>query len=454
MPVLALMYPSWTLAELCDPLTAGAAIRDPDGALPALNDIIDWMEGRIGRALEEIVPGRPAAGAVDQRWYWAAPILLDLAQHEEITRSWFGQANLSKLWEVTAAEDTAAAETDVPPDDVNRWADHVDEARSLLGGRDALELGTPPGDLRNVLAWLALGGPGTTGLRAIQRVTGDSRNGHIAVQNAAGQIAHGLRSLFNQPEVTGSLQRSDDDETYWRRVLEYAGRGCLSAVLDEYAHMALEADSLAGKPIDQVAAGLAARMTSALTLQTATLRVDHITEDSETRLLRIDDHLGFRTAFAVRYGARGEEGVAADRNEKLQTAFNSPFWPIVLCTTSVGQEGLDFHPYCHSVVHWNLPSNPVDLEQREGRVHRYKGHAVRKNVAAKHRDAAFGPASNSDPWARMFQSAREDALGDDDLVPYWIYTIDGGAQIERHVPVLPDRCQSHADGTRSPIRGC
>ena len=38
---------------------------------------------------------------------------------------------------------------------------------------------------------------------------------------------------------------------------------------------------------------------------------------------------------------------------------NSPFWPFVLATTSVGQEGLDFQQYCHAVVHWNLPSNPV-----------------------------------------------------------------------------------------------
>ncbi len=51
-----------------------------------------------------------------------------------------------------------------------------------------------------------------------------------------------------------------------------------------------------------------------------------------------------------------------------------------LATTSVGQEGLDFHLYSHAILHWNLPSNPVDLEQREGRVHRFKGHAVRKNL--------------------------------------------------------------------------
>jgi hypothetical protein len=66
----------------------------------------------------------------------------------------------------------------------------------------------------------------------------------------------------------------------------------------------------------------------------------------------------------------------------------------LLATTSVGQEGLDFHPYCHAVYHWDLPSNPVDMEQREGRVHRYKGHAVRKNVARR-----FGLASLRERWS-------------------------------------------------------
>ena len=115
--------------------------------------------------------------------------------------------------------------------------------------------------------------------------------------------------------------------------------------------------------------------------------------------------------------------------------------------TSIGQEGLDFHPYCHAVVHWDLPSNPVDLEQREGRVHRYKGHAVRKNVAA-----AFGPrvlrelgqdddSMLPDPWERTFAHAVGERPPDaTDLVPFWIsQPPEGveGAAIERHVLALP-----------------
>ncbi len=93
-------------------------------------------------------------------------------------------------------------------------------------------------------------------------------------------------------------------------------------------------------------------------------------------------------------------------------------------STSIGQEGLDFHWYCHAIVHWNLPTNPVDLEQREGRVHRYKGHAVRKNIAK-----TFGKhglnSKNEDPWLVMLNAAKKvRGNGDNDLVPYWIYPID------------------------------
>jgi hypothetical protein len=103
----------------------------------------------------------------------------------------------------------------------------------------------------------------------------------------------------------------------------------------------------------------------------------------------------------------------------------------------VGQEGLDFHSYCHAVVHWNLPPNPVDLEQREGRVHRYKGHAIRKNVATKYGLGVVGPGS-PDPWQALFDRAKADRAEEaTDLIPYWTYPIDGGAQIERHVPSFP-----------------
>ena len=156
-----------------------------------------------------------------------------------------------------------------------------------------------------------------------------------------------------------------------------------------------------------------------------------------------------RTRFALRFGdERSEDGQQVTRADQVRAAFNSPFWPFVVATTSVGQEGLDFHQYCHAVVHWNLPSNPVDLEQREGRVHRYKGHAVRKNLALHCGDIALLVLC-ADPWEKLFslaQSSRE--LQYTDLVPYWIYP-HGDARIERYVPALPlSRDLDHLDALR------
>jgi len=110
-----------------------------------------------------------------------------------------------------------------------------------------------------------------------------------------------------------------------------------------------------------------------------------------------------------------------------------------LASPSIGQEGLDFHTYCHAVYHWNLPPNPVDMEQREGRVHRFKGHAVRKNVARRRglgalRDRLEGGA---DPWAALFRAAVEAREpGANDLVTYWIYELLGGARVERRIPIF------------------
>lgn len=144
-----------------------------------------------------------------------------------------------------------------------------------------------------------------------------------------------------------------------------------------------------------------------------------------------------RSHFALRFGKQASEDGSSTRENQVREAFNSPFWPFVLATTSVGQEGLDFHPYCHSIVHWNLPSNPVDLEQREGRIHRYKGHAVRKNVAQAY-IAHLADAQNCDPWQILFDAGnREHLTSSRGLVPYWVFPREGGASIERSMIFLP-----------------
>jgi hypothetical protein len=142
-----------------------------------------------------------------------------------------------------------------------------------------------------------------------------------------------------------------------------------------------------------------------------------------------------RCRYALRFGeGETEDGSDVTREDQVRSAFNSPFRPFILASTSVGQEGLDFHLYCRAIYHWNLPSNPVDLEQREGRIHRYKGHVIRKNLAARY--GLLATAAAPDPWDALFARAAADrGTASSDLVPYWVF--DGPWKIERHVPLFP-----------------
>ncbi len=108
------------------------------------------------------------------------------------------------------------------------------------------------------------------------------------------------------------------------------------------------------------------------------------------------------------------------RSDTLRRAFNSPFWPHILCTTSVGQEGLDFHQWCRRIVHWDLPSDPVDFEQREGRIARYASIAVRRSLAEAHGREALAAAADGSPFATMLDMARRQPSGRTGLERWWL----------------------------------
>lgn len=59
-------------------------------------------------------------------------------------------------------------------------------------------------------------------------------------------------------------------------------------------------------------------------------------------------------------------------------AFNTPFLPFVLMTTSIGTEGLDFHLYCSRLAHYTCPHSIVELEQKNGRIDRRRSLAQRR----------------------------------------------------------------------------
>jgi hypothetical protein len=97
-------------------------------------------------------------------------------------------------------------------------------------------------------------------------------------------------------------------------------------------------------------------------------------ERRERLLKQIVDRYGTRDLVA-RYDGATE----SDARDRHMRGFNSPFAPLVLICSSIGQEGIDLQRYCRHVVHYDLEWNPAKLEQREGRVDR-KGRATTEPV--------------------------------------------------------------------------
>ena len=421
MPVLGILYPSPSLVELGDPVSV------PQGEA-TLENAVARARARLEPFLARLTKPYMDAAREDESWYWAAPILLDLQRHGESTREWFARRDLPNQWNGAEEDD----------DEGSRWVEHVGEARKLVHAtvRGSPNLGRPPVDLAEVLATRAVAGPATSALRALTRASGPETPAARAARDAAARIAWSFRTLFNLPEAMALIrgEQPGDDTPYWRQVVDYCAAGNLQAVLDEYVHTLRDLEGLFAADDEAAWERLAVAVTAALSLRTGAPRVDELRPAVDT--VRIE-HRRMRHHFAMRFGAQeSDDGKAGAREGQVRQAFNSPFWPFVLVSTSVGQEGLDFHAYCHSVTHWNLPSNPVDLEQREGRVQRYKGHAVRKNVAAIHGSALLG-SGLKDVWHALFEAARKESSNGRGLVPYWLFPLTEGAHIERHVPALP-----------------
>jgi len=307
------------------------------------------------------------------------------------------------------------------------------------------DLGYPPKDLFEVLSKIAIAAPGVVALRSLLRRCPDMKISEDIswLLGSAAKVAMGFRSLFNLPE-SNTLIRSiikSDDNRYWEAALDYCVDGNLQSVVDEYLHVLNE--SLGVKDVDcnEAVPQIADEIFRSLSIITAGPEFDEIKLLPEQKRVELERHQ-IRCRYALRYGdARAEiEGGGEIRADQVRSAFNSPFRPFVLATTSIGQEGLDFHQYCHEIYHWNLPSNPVDLEQREGRIHRYKGHVIRRNLALNSSLAMLTDEIRhlSDPWEILFSQACRSRQGDhSDLIPFWIYECDGGYKVNRHIPILP-----------------
>ena len=273
----------------------------------------------------------------------------------------------------------------------------------------------------DVLAEIAIASPASCLYRAITRKVNAEEK--AKAKSLAEDTAKELVGIFNNRYGIAAVKLTcRSNEEYFLRVLNYCALGNLQATMDEFVHMIGDT-----KPLKNITDRIKESLVSAYRQPVGTLQG-----------FTIDDKLSMRKHFAVDFSNTKQTEEAVNHATSVRSAFNSPFRPFVLASTSIGQEGLDFHWYCRKMIHWNLPSNPQNLEQREGRINRYKCLSVRRNVAK-----VFGDRFS---WTDMFDEAKLVLKQDNpDMVPYWFLPLNNEVfegrkdleYIERIIPIYP-----------------
>ena len=406
MSLFTLIYPSLFLIKAYNPSECLGL---------SLKEIEDKIKSKISDNLD-LIPCQDTIRE-DLRWYYLAPLLLDSRSYVE---SWFEQSD--RLVESGYYFRKG-------------FLTHYNELKNQCFDSNLI-LGRKPDDLINVLCDMALAAPAICTYRAYEKELPQNMSMN-EFRYAPTQIGRKFIDRMNLPESIAVIDlnfRSNSEDAYWKNVLKYAKDGNLQAVIDEYVH--LLSNGLDKDNEDRILI-INDKFLTSFEFRTASYDID--TYDTfKDRMNGVEyDNIYVRTHFAVSFTKGKTTEQDTNRKKSVRDAFNSPFRPFVLASTSIGQEGLDFHNYCRRIVHWNLPANPIDLEQREGRINRFECLAIRQNVAKRYGNIKF---KSNDIWSELFNHARNYEKIDEcsDLIPYWgLKESEDMVKIERIVPMYP-----------------
>jgi hypothetical protein len=348
--------------------------------------------------------------SVDRDWYWISGPLLDLVQFEEEHNTWSDF--------ISSAINSGNGKGVIS---------HISFLKERLDGviSGEIMLGKMPKDLFSVMAEITLSSPANASAFALHNNYSlhYDQNLNMLFRDAY-RCAEAFISLFNKPESISAIRISvKAGKEYWKKVLRYSASGSISDLLEEYIYMLKHCNGM--DTPDQIADHL----NDVLSVRTSSIDVELQKASGEYETHKMRCH------FALNYGDQKiNTDSGSNRMVNIRSIFNSPFRPFVLASTSVGQEGLDFHFYCRKIFHWNLPHNAIDLEQREGRINRYKGLVIRQKLAEILPKSDLYLNSDKTVWENIFEIAEKS--NQDDLTgikPFW-YLDEGEATIERFVP--------------------
>jgi hypothetical protein len=399
----ALLYPSQYLASL-DVISKNEK--------QTLQEIRASLQVQIQKRMDEQLQDDKVeqTGRENSWWYVLGPMLLDSKEERETFRRnhWQGK-KIKALGDYNDRQDDEEEDNlnEKPSEErISTLQRYLDKINVFLDNPEML--GKKPADLIDVMVDLSLGSPSVLALRMLKNTMVESK------LSSAYDIAKSFRALFNKPAHIALLYKLFPQENqYWKKVISYCIAGNLQALLDEMYY------SLNGD-LKKLSRQIRPNHTS------VQIKEWNVEKRSEGSILTSSESLPIRASFAQRFANMTDESKGKITTiDNIRESFNSPFHPFILSSTSVGQEGLNFHLWCHSVIHWNLPNSPTALEQREGRVHRYKGHAIRRNIAKKWKADAFQEYTGKMPiWKHLERIANEKIKKENPnnlgLYPFWL----------------------------------
>jgi len=394
-----------TLPALFFPSPTLIAFTDPRRDKPAnLTEVRSSMRRQVGELLRDRL-GVEVLRSGGKRPIWKLLPALEHARERGDPKS-----GLPSWQELRAhLRDASASQSEAMKQVLTQWDEFA------LSGLDSVTQSEVA-----ALADFALSGPGVVLGRALYRFD----RSYVANENFGTVLNaswNGLRPYLNRALFQAALTRRG--QPYTRAIPDAVVAGNLESVIDEHLWIASKLDA-------DAVTRFARDLPKIVGLHDGRYGV----HEPGKKGFSLRCHAAMPFADAKVEGVLG--GDDRLRTDDMRRSFNSPFWPHVLATTSLGQEGLDFHVWCRQLLHWDLCASPIDLEQREGRIQRFGGLSVRSALAAKLKEQTLGATgAGSSPWAALADYAeREFQYDRSGRSPWWSCP---GEKTERIFIVLP-----------------
>lgn len=304
-----------------------------------------------------------------------------------------------------------------------------------------------PSDISSILANAVIASPAVCINRQIYNYEYSDKISYLALRfcnlfNASESVAavksvYGIADTEEIEDVEQSdLEKNNASKTKklagWKYFLQYCADGCFQGMFDEYFDLISSGKNSIREVLDEMIASISSVKTPYDVETQESFNNKMKGNKGERSPLKINSH------FAVCFKeSSSDTEKMINRKELVRNTFNSPMRPFVLATTSIGQEGLDFHNYCRKIIHWNLPLNAIDIEQREGRINRFKCLAVRQSIV---RDDVFNNKYElskdiKELWKSIYERAikykEKNYKKTSDIYPFWCLGSEQRVKIER-----------------------